>query len=468
METLKQWFIRQGTEDLWNENVEKVEEVFVMLATEELWDDITEICSDFKLPKRKIACLKEYLIKRVKYEQSNNNQNTQKIIAEQEKNHDHEKQANSNKCMNNMSKSRKRRERRKKHKLLNSNIFNQEKSKGKTIETNFNVAQFTSTCTTLQILDSLIITFSAAHNLLSNNSDQKNYGNTLINCLQLKKLKQIMTTNNFKSDEHNICDLLNSYLYLLKHHNDIYAFEFIFKELGGFCDVTNCSLFERNYRNRHNENELHLLYSDTKTAYRQIIDKIHCFYMHSFDVGCKLNSKQRLSLSITTSEEKKNDQHLDFRNETVSKINTILSNRHNIFFNRLTQKYNQLFSVNQQDIDFPETNNKIYSFGVQFQYDANHKQITTCKAVIVHAKYCSLKEELTTNVIKSLSSTQFNNEYYKAKTHLNADHRKQNYALMLLNHLVCLMIYCNYTQLQSEFSKTYYLNANVKKHHEFY
>ncbi len=117
METLKQWFVRQEIEDSWNENVQKAEKVFVILATEELWDDITEICNNLKLPKCAIEYLKQYLMKRVKYQQSNNNQNAQKIVAEQEKNHEH--QSNTNKCMNNMSRSRKRRERRKKHKLLN-------------------------------------------------------------------------------------------------------------------------------------------------------------------------------------------------------------------------------------------------------------------------------------------------------------------------------------------------------------
>eukprot|EP01084_Bolivina_argentea_P193932 332701_1 len=75
METLKQWFIRQGIEKLWNENVEEAEEVLLNLASEKQWDDIKEICNDFKIPKLKIAYLKGYLIKRVKFEQSTNSQN---------------------------------------------------------------------------------------------------------------------------------------------------------------------------------------------------------------------------------------------------------------------------------------------------------------------------------------------------------------------------------------------------------
>eukprot|EP01084_Bolivina_argentea_P184947 318965_1 len=100
--------------------------------------------------------------------------------------------------------------------------------------------------------------------------------------------------------------------------------------------------------------------------------------------------------------------------------------------------------------------NKMYSFGFKFKYGFEEESNNT-NSIEVHPKYDSLKEELLQNNICVLVIDQFNSEYKKAENHYNSQHRKSNisWTAMTIEHLFCLMIYCNYSVLQFEFSKTY-------------
>eukprot|EP01084_Bolivina_argentea_P009642 17989_1 len=292
----------------------------------------------------------------------------------------------------------------------------------------------------------------------SNMSAENKNSLEMINCLELCRLKKIMNSNPSYIGNINVDILLNDFLYLLmKSNNNDATFEFIYNELGGFCDIETCIVFKRHYNLSDNQN----------TTKQQIMNKIHCFYRHSFDIGHKLNLKEQSVIDhLSLNYEGKIDNN--FIDPKISKINKILSSRRkrkngNALNQRIVQKYNQLYSPNLTGINSMSQNEKMYSFGYRFRYDTQ----TVSYGILITPKYLSLKHELTNNDICSITIEQFNREYKKAQIHFDSIYRKQHYSTMLNEYILSLMIYCNFSELQFEFSKTY-REENGSKHHNFY
>eukprot|EP01083_Nonionella_stella_P307919 1084360_1 len=94
----------------------------------------------------------------------------------------------------------------------------------------------------------------------------------------------------------------------------------------------------------------------------------------------------------------------------------------------------------------------------------------------VSPRHESLKDELINNKFSILTTTQFNREFDNAWRHLNSRHCKQSFPpkndrVLNIEQILSSMVYCNYTHLQSEFSKTYRMDnekACVSCHREFY
>eukprot|EP01084_Bolivina_argentea_P113771 202706_1 len=192
----------------------------------------------------------------------------------------------------------------------------------------------------------------------------------------------------------------------------------------------------------------------------QILDKIHCFFKHSYDIGYRLTSVQR-------------DAITEVNENTTLSITTILKN------SKIQKRYQLLCSnVNKTDkLQFqtrhtkfnqlkPNISNNIYSFGTDFKYDQDTDVEDYLLAMQVSPKYKTLKAELTDNCICKLTMMQFQSEYEKAKIHRASKHCKQTYfgvhrygvssrpkEDIPLPMILSLMIYCNYTELQCEFKQ---------------
>eukprot|EP01084_Bolivina_argentea_P019058 35456_1 len=121
------------------------------------------------------------------------------------------------------------------------------------------------------------------------NKDSKT---TLTNSLHLLRLIKYIRidvdTGDYKidDDDMNICQLLDDYLYLQQYHNTDNEFEYIYYQLGGFCDIQTCDVFKRNHNNSNT-------FTGYDTSRYQILDKIHCFYCHTFDIGLRLTQQER-------------------------------------------------------------------------------------------------------------------------------------------------------------------------------
>eukprot|EP01084_Bolivina_argentea_P261057 441031_1 len=149
-----------------------------------------------------------------------------------------------------------------------------------------------------------------------------------------------------------------------------------------------------------------------------------------------------------------------------------------LYAGRLRVKYDQLMPETSELKSDDNSQQSMYCFGIGFKYGYKGENGYYYSEVSVSPKYSSLKSELIKNSVCSLTIDQFNNEYNKAqinfasfycKKHFAAwrlyDH--QEYKYFKIEHLLSLMIYCNFDTLQNLFSKTYREN-NGAAHTEFY
>eukprot|EP01084_Bolivina_argentea_P150917 263484_1 len=309
-------------------------------------------------------------------------------------------------------------------------------------------------------------------------SSKKNGIVKIKDCLHFERFESVMVQysieKNMLNEQHiDITLILNDFLFLHNNYKDNDQFEFIYNELGGYCNMNSCEMFRRNYRNRKYDMDMNQHSNSTDTiSKQQILDKLHCFYHHSFDIGYKLHSKENsIGYKLHSKEEHiltnykimQMHQHLS-KHQTYAR-----SNKTSNILHYSKAKFNQFYMKKDE-------NYKMYSFGIQFKYGYHNedtymmyndeKEWTEQNAINVSPKYKSLKEELTNNNISTISINQFDIELKKAHIHFDTDYRKEMYSKVKIEHLLSLMIYCNQTELQNKFSETYY--RNISEHNNFF
>eukprot|EP01084_Bolivina_argentea_P207034 353330_1 len=249
-----------------------------------------------------------------------------------------------------------------------------------------------------------------------------------------------LQSSDYECNQANILKTLNCYIHLIAAHADRNEqFEYVFDKLG-ICFADKCDIFKRNYRNRKLERECKQSMEDVNdTVYAEIMDKMHCYFSH---VSNRLSSQDKALLESTDNEIKTDDENT-LVNTRMYKMNQILSSKSYIAITQSTNnKYNQIISFKDH---------QLYSIGYKFKYNDtdNHWEFPD---KTVYPKFVSLKEESTNNKCCCLSVNQFEKEYRKAEVHFNTDFRRGNYSQMLLQHIISLMIYCNYTEYQNHFT----------------
>eukprot|EP01084_Bolivina_argentea_P010111 18853_1 len=87
-------------------------------------------------------------------------------------------------------------------------------------------------------------------------------------------------------------------------------FEMMAKEIG-YCDVNKCAIFQRHFTQH---------YAQPVSVTSRIMDRIHCYCQHSFDIGSRLSSgnKEILHKLATVNENTNND----FKND-ITHVDTI-------------------------------------------------------------------------------------------------------------------------------------------------
>eukprot|EP01084_Bolivina_argentea_P263425 445869_1 len=337
---------------------------------------------------------------------------------------------------------------------------------------------------------------------------------SIVYCSHLKRICAVLKEYNtfitqYAKTKHNahLCincsftELLNDFVHVLFEHNTSNDFENIYTILntdcnnGLVCDPSSCVMMTRNYRNRlfthENNDELYWTDNAMDIVKQQLIDKIHCYYIHSFDIGFKISKIDRHAFMKQNIETKSDHdenipkivqmhQYLKSKLQRIKNIKVLarLSNKHQRFI--LETDKNQ--------------NHNIYSFGYRFFYwDYYKNNFNTNDEVIesgvqhntrsmvktddspltnwyIEPKYANLKQELSSNLVCSISKQQWIYALYKAKLYFDTFlvrsircfrttsakcYGFKNRDKMHINHLIVVLVYCNFDHLQFKFTQTF-------------
>eukprot|EP01084_Bolivina_argentea_P113517 202281_1 len=356
----------------------------------------------------------------------------------------------------------------------------------------------------------------------------------LSKCVYLQRLRNILQAyhifssdqaknniniNNIFPKSYNNTNLLNDYNHLLFRHSSDDEFECIYNIListinDEICPISSCLLMRRNYRNRSTLNNQHMklqqLYcenDDKDIVKQQLLDRIHSYYFHTFDIGFKLKKIDKINILRANV---KDDDNKESVNDSVYDINVININQHIQQQSKYTTfNPNNKFSSNLSFLEF-DANVKNYSYGYRYYYwkcyekndnttepasqlESFSQQLANKNSRLcdwfVPKKYENFKEEILSNAICQLNAIQWLHLQLKAEDHLDTDYFRSFQCVrdktaiyydmkygdqLKINHLISLMIYCNYEVLQFKFTETYRLlnmeslKSMQQRHRNFY
>eukprot|EP01084_Bolivina_argentea_P304515 525917_1 len=292
--------------------------------------------------------------------------------------------------------------------------------------------------------------------------NQNIHCNDLKNCAALFRLQNAINISK-SINKLDIVSVVNDFMHLLTEHDTNDEFEYISDTLG-HCNINTCQRFNDNFRNRLNEPIALNSNLQLTTAEYQILNKIHCYFQHCYDIGNNIRNKELQSIHI---DEQKETDINPVTNSKIEQIYKLLSQKRNKYKHisaighRMKHRCNQLDNDNNR-----EHTQKMYSFGRKIEYQ-NQRIESILSPSIALAKFKSLKEELLHNTICSIGLSQYENEYQKSEIYFACNYRKTNYKDVNLEYLLSIMIYCNFTELQCIFSATYRV-SNFSAHNNFY
>eukprot|EP01084_Bolivina_argentea_P016271 30479_1 len=231
------------------------------------------------------------------------------------------------------------------------------------------------------------------------------------------------------SDSDKMCNILNAFHHVLQFHDSDQQFKQIYDELNKQCKYQSCKIYNRhNIRRRHHHIEDEYKSNQSTYAYttQHILDKLHSFYLHSYDTLSRLRPSQQFI-------------NEDDKIMKLEKIITSSLNKNT--FRLMSNKYNT-------DLSLQESAGN-YSFGERFEYEEN------LSPWFVKSKYQTLKSELLHNKISNITMKIYQSEYNKCMNNINTKRVKliENgniHKILRMDHLLCSFIYCNCDMFQTK------------------
>eukprot|EP01084_Bolivina_argentea_P277853 474514_1 len=356
----------------------------------------------------------------------------------------------------------------------------------------------------------------------------KSYHIFIANQLNNSQKRKYISMDNIYPNNYTDIDLMNDYNHLIIFHSTNDQFENVYHRfiLGAnndsICSLTDCIMMQRNHRDRL-KSVLTQLYIDTEQhniIRQQLLDRIHSYYFHTFDIGYKLTRNDRQN--ILSQQRKYSDDDSKINNDmldiNVVKIQNHIQKRQSeckkmYGLERIHSNVNHkfLWKIENNDVKTRDSCDNYYSYGYRYYYWKSYKNINetfdpsfqyedfcqqksnknaSLKQWYITNKFKDFKDEMISNPICGLRQIEWNNLIQKAVIHLDSNHSrtfkcvrrktailfdlKFNDALNI-NHVIAIMIYCNYDWLQCKFSETYRkLNDNEslenmkQRHRNFY
>eukprot|EP01084_Bolivina_argentea_P050788 93400_1 len=300
-----------------------------------------------------------------------------------------------------------------------------------------------------------------------------------------EETKSDIAMHDIFNDNYGITSLVDDFHHLLFNHE--HQFEDIHNQLQlqfqllqesvhqETCPLAKCTIVRRHYSKK-----LEQLSANTndnimpEIVQRQILDKIHCYYLHSFDIGYRFRARDILE------DEQKSDQNVFINHSNAGK---------NIAFDRIKSGKDRFIT---------DIHELVYDHGIRFFYWAYYKDKIemddvswrrgdelhvdkglrvankgySVKECYIEKKYSNLKDEFLNNPICALSSVGFASLRQQAGIHLKSIYVKsmksvgkdpyeiEHDAAVTAQHLIAMIAYCNQDELQAKFSETFRRREN--------
>eukprot|EP01084_Bolivina_argentea_P095947 172474_1 len=157
-------------------------------------------------------------------------------------------------------------------------------------------------------------------------TDFSNTINNVFKCSHLIQLKDAMrqytvfrktvtNVNEYKIDQVDVLTTLNSFLHLLQTHDDDHQVEMIKKLLNIDCNIRKCKIF-------HDICQM----SNNYQAHFQILDKIHCYYEHCYDLGNRLLIQEKMMIIDSIEDIEHESSCLE--SDQIKQLNHILADKY--------------------------------------------------------------------------------------------------------------------------------------------
>eukprot|EP01084_Bolivina_argentea_P265240 449506_1 len=303
--------------------------------------------------------------------------------------------------------------------------------------------------------------------------------------------------DNIYPDNYSSTQCMTDFHHLLQRHS--HQFEEIYNILKNdcndqqLCSLSYCLIMKRNYRDRsmlrENDDALKNVYLNCNIddiLKQQILDKIHCHYFHSVDLGYRLSDKERLQIQDKIEDSKDHStehdkvacaitEHITNKKLAYSKVGGLdqmkSASKYVTTFSEGAVGFNYSYGVRFFYWNFYRFNISMYDpakYNNQYFPEETNKGYLLCE-FYVGAKFQNIEDELINNPICAISKLQWNIWLKKANVHADTQHFRSRICVVknaktyynlpknisvTYEHLAAVMVYCNQDQLQGKFGKT--------------
>eukprot|EP01084_Bolivina_argentea_P269000 457044_1 len=257
------------------------------------------------------------------------------------------------------------------------------------------------------------------------------------------------------------------------------------------CDIAKCNIYLRSNRQR----ELNRIKCENEhlSIYIDFLDSIHCYFMHSVDIGYRAPQVQQLN-----SDENKNEEHdikwydqelaliksyLECKRQNLEQVRGIYRFQNNKFTTEFKLKEEKHNDDEENKIEKIATSNTAnYSFGYRYNYwwkkrkekKRKRRKRQRPQEPEYKAKYSSIKEEVISNEIFCIDKNVYDSAYIKVislmetsqqirkiksnLTHGNDNmfkYKIENEQPLNANNILSVVLYTDYDTLSYNLTKTF-------------
>eukprot|EP01084_Bolivina_argentea_P103886 186051_1 len=183
-------------------------------------------------------------------------------------------------------------------------------------------------------------------------------------------------------NNYNNVNLLNDFNHILSYHGDEFEqvhnlLSAVVYELEPCSTISNCLSFTRNQRDRQivakNEWQLNNMYFNDDAVSQQLLDRIHCYFFHTFHIGYNITEKDKRNIIENDNDEIKTNSNNDTvgYNHTLAKISNLLRSRRASVMKY--HKCNNNINDNKFNTNSDKNRLQLFSYGFRYFYWEHYK-----------------------------------------------------------------------------------------------